>query len=78
MNTNRVCLLSLFFKAAQGVHTMESRVFCLNKRLKDKEAEHNKAIAKIMESATANYTALEQEHFKALNNMKKAEERART
>uniref|UniRef100_A0A2N9H5F3 Uncharacterized protein n=1 Tax=Fagus sylvatica TaxID=28930 RepID=A0A2N9H5F3_FAGSY len=31
--------------AAQGVHTMESRVFCLNERLRDKEAEHNKAVA---------------------------------
>jgi vacuolar-type H+-ATPase subunit I/STV1 len=57
---------------------MESRVFCLNERLRDKEAEHNKAVAEVMESATANYTALEQEHFKALNNMKEAEERART
>uniref|UniRef100_A0A2N9HJY9 Uncharacterized protein n=1 Tax=Fagus sylvatica TaxID=28930 RepID=A0A2N9HJY9_FAGSY len=64
--------------AAQGVHTMEARVFHLNKRLKNKEAEHNKALAEVMESATANYLALEKEHFNALNNMKKAEERART
>ena len=55
---------------------MESRVFCLNERLRDKEAEHNKALAEVMESATTNYTALEKEHFKALNNMKEAEERA--
>ncbi len=57
---------------------MESRVFCLNERLRDKEAEHNKAVAEVMENATANYKALEQEHFLALNNMKEAEERART
>jgi hypothetical protein len=56
---------------------MESRVFCLNERLRDKEAEHNKALAEVMESATTNYTALEKEHFKALNNMKEAKERAR-
>jgi hypothetical protein len=31
-----------------------------------------------MESATANYTSLEKEHFNALNNMKAAKERART
>uniref|UniRef100_A0A2N9GXM0 Uncharacterized protein n=1 Tax=Fagus sylvatica TaxID=28930 RepID=A0A2N9GXM0_FAGSY len=42
------------------------------------EAEHNKAMAEVMESATANYTALEQEHFKALHNMKEAEEKAKT
>jgi hypothetical protein len=35
-------------------------------------------MAEVMESATANYTALEQEHFKALHNMKEAEERAKT
>ncbi len=53
-------------------------MFCLNERLRDKEAEHNKAVAEVMENATANYKALEQEHFKTLNNMKEAEERART
>jgi hypothetical protein len=57
---------------------MESRVFYLNERLRDKEAKHNKAVAEVMENATANYKALEQEHFLALNNMKEAEERART
>jgi Fic family protein len=36
------------------------------------------AMAEVMESATANYTALEQEHFKVLHNMKEAEERAKT
>jgi hypothetical protein len=56
---------------------MESRAFELTKRLKDKEAEHIKAMVEVMESATTNYTALEQEHFKAIRNMKKAEEKAK-
>uniref|UniRef100_A0A2N9FJJ5 Uncharacterized protein n=1 Tax=Fagus sylvatica TaxID=28930 RepID=A0A2N9FJJ5_FAGSY len=60
------------------LHTMESRVFSLNERLRDKEAEHNKVVAEVMEKATANYKALEQEHFKTLTNMKEAEEKART
>jgi hypothetical protein len=45
---------------------MDSRIFQLNKHLKDKEAEHIKAMAEVMESATANYTALEKEHFTAV------------
>jgi hypothetical protein len=57
---------------------MESRVFSLNEYLRDKETEHNKVVAEVMENATANYKALEQEHFKALTNMKEAEEKART
>jgi hypothetical protein len=57
---------------------MESRVFQPNKRLKDKEAEHIKAMAEVMESATANYTVLEKEHFTAVQNMKEAEEKAKT
>jgi hypothetical protein len=57
---------------------MKSKVFCLNERLRNKKAEHNKVMAEVMESAMANYTALEKEHFKALNKMKEAEERART
>ena len=35
-----------------------------------KEAKHNKAMAEVMENAAANY--------KALTNMKEAEEKART
>jgi hypothetical protein len=34
-------------------------VFCLNERLRDKEAEHNKVVAEVMENAIANYKALE-------------------
>ena len=52
-------------------------MFCLNECLRDKEAEYNKVMAEVIESVTANYKALEQEHFKALNNMKEVEERAR-
>ena len=59
------------------MHTIKSRVFSLNERLRDKKAKHNKALAKVMENATANYKALEQEHFKALPNMKEAEEKGR-
>ena len=57
---------------------MESKVFSLNERLRDKEAENNKVVAEVMEKATTNYKALEQEHFKTLINMKEAEEKART
>jgi hypothetical protein len=56
---------------------MESRVFDLEKILQGKETEHNKAMAEVVESAITNYAALEQEHHKAINNMKAAEERAR-
>uniref|UniRef100_A0A2N9IY06 Uncharacterized protein n=1 Tax=Fagus sylvatica TaxID=28930 RepID=A0A2N9IY06_FAGSY len=64
-------------RVTQGVHTMEARVFHLNELLKDKKAKHNKAVAEVMENATTNYKALEQEHFKALHSMKEAKERAR-
>ena len=53
-------------------------MFSLNECLRDKESEHNKAVAEVMENATTNYKALEQEHFKALTNMKEVEEKART
>ena len=52
-------------------------MFDLTKHLKEKEVDHTKAMAEVMESATANYTALQQEHLKAIHNMKEAEERAR-
>jgi nicotinate-nucleotide pyrophosphorylase len=35
-------------------------------------------MAEVMESATAKYTCLQQEHLKAIHNMKEAEEQART
>ena len=57
---------------------MEARVFHFHERMKEKEAEHTKALAEVMESATANYATLEKEHFNAINNMKAAKERART
>ena len=56
---------------------MESRVFDLEKDLKGKEAEHTKAMVEVMESVTANYATLEQEHLKTVNKMKDAKEKAR-
>ena len=57
---------------------MEAWAFDLAKRLKNIEADHTKAMADVMESATANYTALEQEHVRTIQKMKDAEEKART
>jgi hypothetical protein len=57
---------------------MEARAFDLHKRLKDKEAEHTKAMAEVLEDAAVNYGALEKEHFNTIHKMKEAEERART
>lgn len=56
---------------------MEARAFDLHKRLKDKEAKHNTAMAEVLEDAAVNYGALEKEHFNTIHKMKEAEERAR-
>ena len=56
---------------------MESRLFDLEKILKGREDDHTKAMAEMVESATANYGKLEQEHLKTINKMKDAEEKAR-
>ena len=56
---------------------MEFRAFELTKCLKEKKAEYTKAMADVKESATSNYTALEQEHMKTIQKMKDAEEKAR-
>jgi hypothetical protein len=56
---------------------MEARVFKMTETLQTKEAEHEKNMAEVLESAASNYKALEEEHFKNLNIMKEAEERAR-
>jgi hypothetical protein len=61
-------------QAAQGVHCMEARVFKMTKTLQTKDVEHEKNMAEVLESAASNYKALEEEHFKNLNIMKKAEE----
>jgi vacuolar-type H+-ATPase subunit I/STV1 len=57
---------------------MESQVFDLEKILKDKDAEYAKSMAKVVESATADYAKLEQEHHSMINKMKDAEEKAKT
>uniref|UniRef100_A0A2N9HYB2 Uncharacterized protein n=1 Tax=Fagus sylvatica TaxID=28930 RepID=A0A2N9HYB2_FAGSY len=64
-------------KAVQGVHYMEARVFRMTKALQNKDAEHEKNMAEVLESVASNYKALEEEHFKNLNVMKEAEEKAR-
>jgi hypothetical protein len=56
---------------------MESRVLDLEKILQGKEAEHTKAMAEVVENATANYVKLEQEHLRTINKMKDAEEKAK-
>ncbi len=53
---------------------MEARVFKMTKTLQTKDVEHEKNMAEVLESAASNYKALEEEHFKNLNIMKKAEE----
>lgn len=57
---------------------MEAKAFNLHKCLKEKEAEHTKAMAEVLEDAAANYGALEKEHFNAISNMKVVEEQAKT
>uniref|UniRef100_A0A2N9IWY1 Uncharacterized protein n=1 Tax=Fagus sylvatica TaxID=28930 RepID=A0A2N9IWY1_FAGSY len=66
------------FTAAQGILTMESRVFDLEGILKKKDVEHAKAMAEVVENAITNYGKLEREHHNAINKMKDAEEKART
>ena len=57
---------------------MEARAFDLHKRLKEKEAEHTKAMADVLENVAVNYGTLEKKHFETINQMKEAEEKART
>ena len=57
---------------------MESRVFDLEKILKGKDDEHTKAMAEVVENATTNYGKLEKEHHNSINQIKDAEEKART
>ncbi len=56
---------------------MEARVFRMTKALQKKDAEHEKSMAEVLESAASNYKSLEKEHFKNLNAMKEAEKQAR-
>ena len=65
-------------KAAQGVHAAEARISGFHQHLKDKEAEHEKAMSNMLANATNNYGTLEKKHFELTNLMKDAEEKART
>ena len=56
---------------------MEASVFRLTEKLQKKEAEHEKNMSEVLENAANNYKKLEDEHFKNVNIMKEAEERAR-
>jgi hypothetical protein len=57
---------------------MESWVYDIENALRVKDNDHAKAMAEVVEDATTNYKKLEQEHHNAINNMKDAEEKART
>ncbi len=57
---------------------MEARVFRLTEKLQKKDAEHKKRMSEVLELAANNYKTLEDEHFKNINIMKEAEERAWT
>ena len=57
---------------------MEARVFRLTEKLQKKDAEHEKSMFEVLEAASDNYKKLEGEHFKNINIMNEAEERART
>lgn len=41
------------FQVVQGVHTIESCAYNLAERLKNKDTEHTKTVAEVMENAVA-------------------------
>lgn len=49
----------------------------MTEALQKKDAEHEKNMAEVLESAASNFKSLEEEHFRNLNAMKETEERAR-
>jgi hypothetical protein len=71
-----LCIVSP--QAAQGILTLEPRIYDLEEILKGKDEKHAKAMAKVVEDATISYKKLEQEHHNNINRMKDAEEKART
>ena len=66
------------FKVAQGINAVEARISSLHQSLKDKEAEHEKALTDVMANVANNYGTLEKQLFEITNLMKDAEEKART
>uniref|UniRef100_A0A2N9GKP3 Uncharacterized protein n=1 Tax=Fagus sylvatica TaxID=28930 RepID=A0A2N9GKP3_FAGSY len=64
--------------AVQGVHAAEARAFDLHKRLKEKEAEHTKAMSDVLADVANNYGILEKKRFETINQIKEVEEKART
>ena len=71
-------LFAFCLKAAQGVHAAEARISGLHQHLKDKEAEHTKAMSDVLADAMNNYGTLEKKHFETINQMKEAKEKARS
>ena len=57
---------------------MEARVFRMTAELQRKDAEHEKNMAEVLESAATNCKILEDEHFKNIITMKEADEQAWT
>ena len=57
---------------------MKARISGLHQSLKDKEAEHEKALSDVMANAANNYGTLEKQLFETTNLMKDAEEKTRT
>ena len=57
---------------------MESRLHDVEQILKEKDDNHAKAMAEVVENATANYAVLEKKHHETINLMKDAKEKART
>ena len=64
-------------KVAQGVHAAEAKISGLHQTLKDKEAEHEKAMTDVLANAANNYGTLEKQLFETTNLMKDAEEKVR-
>ncbi len=54
---------------------MEAKVYRMTEELQNKDAEHAKSMAEVLESAASNDKSLEEEHFKNLNTRSPKESR---